>query len=164
MQSNTTVPAQHRQGDVMIARVDELPAGLKKVPTKAGRIVLALGKANNRSHVIQDTGSELLQDKDGNRFLRVKGKRHNTRFPILSDAGTRVLVKHPEHGTTVFVKTEIKMPARGGRPEIGVDGPFAFLRHDCAQPDHNALAISAGNYRVIRQREFSQGDVRNVID
>ena len=169
MKDTTKVPAQYRQGDVMIERVEQLPAGLKEVPRTAGKIILATGKGNGRAHVIEDAGSEMFSDADGNRFLAVKGApvegaelKH--RLPILSVSGERITVQHPQQGRAVFLKTDVKMPARGGRKEITVAGAFAFLRHDCPQPDHNALAIPRGTYRNVRQREFSQGDIRNVID
>lgn len=44
-----------RQGDVMLVRVDKLPAGLEPVQRDAvGRIVLAFGESSGHGHAIRD--------------------------------------------------------------------------------------------------------------
>lgn len=52
---NTTIQSIARQGDVVLVKVDELPAGL--IETKRddiGRIVLAHGESSGHSHSIRD--------------------------------------------------------------------------------------------------------------
>ena len=50
-----TNPKTARQGDVLIVRVDELPAGIKEATRdKHGHIVLALGESSGHRHAIRD--------------------------------------------------------------------------------------------------------------
>ena len=54
----TTIPIIDRiarQGDVLLERIDALPAGLKEAPRdKHGHIVLALGESSGHRHAIRD--------------------------------------------------------------------------------------------------------------
>lgn len=63
-----------RQGDVLIAAVDEIPAGLRSVPKDKGRTILAYGEVTGHAHaVIGDV--ELLEADVAemeDRFLRVE--------------------------------------------------------------------------------------------
>jgi hypothetical protein len=42
---------------------------------------------------------------------------------------------------------------------VSGDGPVA-LEHD----EHDTIQVPPGNYRVVRQREYSPGAIRNVAD
>ena len=157
------VPAQYRQGDVMVIEASKLAAGLKKVARDAGRIVLATGKGNGRAHVLVDPKAEMLAD-DGTRYLRVVGTKIKGTFAVVVRTECSVTVAHETETALRFRIADVTLGKAKGCPVAKVDGYFALIRHDCAQPDHAALALPRGNYRVVRQREFNQGDVRNVID
>lgn len=77
----------YRQGDVMIAQVEEIPAGLNPVPLDNGRVILAYGEVTGHAHaVVGDV--ELFAPDDvaelEERFMRVEQEAK---------------VVHEEHGT-----------------------------------------------------------------
>lgn len=81
-------PPQYRQGDVLLcARTDATtrePLG-RPVPRRRGRLVLAEGEATGHSHTIEEPGAELFEDRDGNRWLKVRehvALRHQEHAPI----------------------------------------------------------------------------------
>jgi hypothetical protein len=76
-----------RQGDVLIERVAEIPAGLPKVK----RLVLAAGDSTAQRHEIKERGvAELFGNPRGDLFLNVKAEE--------------ATVVHPEHGPIVLKK------------------------------------------------------------
>src|SRR3954447_6218846 len=80
----------YRQGDVLIARIDEVPEDLEAVPRDKGRVVLAYGEVTGHAHAVQGD-VELLTPADvtemDERFLR---------------AVSEALVVHEEHDTIVL--------------------------------------------------------------
>lgn len=53
----------YRQGDVLIRRIDAVPAGAKPTPRDNGRVILAHGEVTGHAHQIADpdgVGAELL--------------------------------------------------------------------------------------------------------
>lgn len=50
-----TPPAQFRQGDVLITRIDRAPNGLTPRPRDGGRVILAYGEVTGHAHAIADT-------------------------------------------------------------------------------------------------------------
>lgn len=99
---------KHRQGDVMLIKVDALPDGAKREQVK-DRIVLAYGEVTGHAHAIKDKTTELYKF-DVDMFLKV--------------LNTTNLV-HEEHG---------------------------------------AITIEPGIYKVVRQREYTPREIRNVAD
>ncbi len=80
------VKQQYRQGDVLVNKVDEIPAGAKKVEWK-GRVVLAEGEATGHAHTVTVDGVTEYKTDDNRRFLQIeKTKRLN----------------HQEHDTLVL--------------------------------------------------------------
>jgi hypothetical protein len=79
-----------RQGDVLIARVEEVPEDLEKVPCDRGRLVLAYGEVTGHAHVVAGE-AELFTPADvedlERRFLRVEQE---------------ATVVHEEHDTIVL--------------------------------------------------------------
>lgn len=59
MNKKETVPAHYRQGDVLVERIDALPANLKKLPRDGGRVILAHGEATGHAHAIMDAHADL---------------------------------------------------------------------------------------------------------
>lgn len=101
-----------RQGDVLIARVDELPEGLEQVPRDDGRIILAYGEATGHAHVVQGGECELLAaDVESgldpadvsdlnDRYLRVLAEAtvvHDEHAPIALSPGDYVVRRQREY-------------------------------------------------------------------
>ena len=64
-----------RQGDVMIERVDAIPAGAKEVARDKGDVILAYGEVTGHAHRISDPGVCLLSCGEGaERYLTVAGE------------------------------------------------------------------------------------------
>ena len=63
---------QYRQGDVLLIRVDSIPADVTKVKRDKGSVILAYGEVTGHAHRIDDTVAELFE-KSGveDRFLSV---------------------------------------------------------------------------------------------
>ncbi len=75
MKSRTNqVPAQYRQGDVLLERIEKLPAGAKKEKLIGGRIVLAQGANAGRAHVIDSKGAQSFVDAKGQRYVEITGR------------------------------------------------------------------------------------------
>jgi len=76
-----------RQGDVLIVKIEELPANLKPVkPTKVrpNQHVLAWGESTGNAHALDVKESNLLETPEGVRYLQVL---------------ERAYLKHEEHHT-----------------------------------------------------------------
>jgi hypothetical protein len=67
----------YRQGDVLIARIDEAPASLKPVPLDRGRVILAYGEVTGHAHAVEgDVELFTIEDRAEleERFLRVEAE------------------------------------------------------------------------------------------
>ena len=64
-------PKLIRQGDVLLVRVDRIPAGVRPVAREGGRLVLAAGEATGHAHAVLESGALLLEDDLEERFLQV---------------------------------------------------------------------------------------------
>lgn len=102
-------PPSYRQGDVLILRVNALPADATKRSRDNGRVVLAYGEVTGHAHsitekdVVQfdarnatDAARQLLASVG----LTVEVSEHNA--PSFLDVPTGAEVKHEEHGTIVL--------------------------------------------------------------
>ena len=78
-----------RQGDVLIAQVPDIPAGLKSVPLDKGRVILAYGEVTGHAHAVLGDVEFLAADlaELEERFLRVEAEAQ---------------VVHEEHDTIVL--------------------------------------------------------------
>lgn len=110
MRTKKRTPEIFRQGDVMVIRVDAIPAGAKPVTRDNGRIVLAYGEVTGHAHAIAEDEVTMLEVDGGIRYL-----------------------------------------------DVQMD---AFLRHE----EHGTIPLAPGLYRVVRQREYSPEEIRNVAD
>lgn len=63
-----------RQGDVLIERIDALPAKLIKIARENGRVILAHGEATGHAHAIADKDCDLFRSdvEPGVTFLEVR--------------------------------------------------------------------------------------------
>jgi hypothetical protein len=78
-----TVRTQFRQGDVLILRVDEIPASATKVERVNGRLILAEGEATGHAHAIAEEEVSMFTVDASIAYLDVE-----------MDA----FVRHEEHG------------------------------------------------------------------
>lgn len=96
-----------RQGDVVIVRVNALPAGLKPRARERGRVVLAHGEVTGHAHAIgekkvvqyeaanpTEAARKLLADVG----LKVELTEHNAPT-FLEVQGKGATIKHEEHST-----------------------------------------------------------------
>lgn len=84
-----TTRTLYRQGDVLIARIDEIPDGLHPVPMESGRVVLAHGEVTGHAHAVEGPVQFLAADvaELERAFLRVEQEAQ---------------VVHEEHDTIVL--------------------------------------------------------------
>lgn len=62
-----------RQGDVMLERIDKLPAELKKQPPVNGRVILAYGEVTGHHHSIDADAADWWKvDNEPDQFVTVK--------------------------------------------------------------------------------------------
>lgn len=125
-----TFQNQARQGDVVLKRIEKLPAGVVPVKRESKRVVLAHGEVTGHAHAISEKHVRQFRAADG--------------APTLEGAG-------------------MKLRAGGGLPAqtfLVVDDKPCMLQHE----EHEAIEIPPGVYRVTRQREYVEGEIRNVAD
>lgn len=105
MKRNTSNPqTSFRQGDVMIRRIDVMPAGVQPEKTDAGRVVLAYGEVTGHAHAIAESeaASFSMADAAGavRRFLSVASGatlRHEEHSAIEIPAGVYEIVQQREY-------------------------------------------------------------------
>lgn len=78
---------QFRQGDVLLVRVDSVPADTVNERRRGKRLILADGEATGHAHAIESDTARLVTDRGGSRFL------------VLADTESLV---HEEHATIVL--------------------------------------------------------------
>lgn len=111
--TNASIQTHFRQGDVLIERIDSLPAQLKPVARENGRVILAHGEVTGHAHAIADKHA----------YLHTSDLHPDVTFLEVQDA-------------------------------------VAALNHD----EHSTIELPPGNYRVVRQREYSPEAIRPVAD
>ncbi len=63
----------YRQGDVLIKKVDAIPADAKKVDwKKEGRVILAYGEVTGHCHALGLNFASMFKTDAGQRFINVK--------------------------------------------------------------------------------------------
>lgn len=87
MKKNTVkkIKGQFRQGDVLIERVESIPADAKPIKREDGRVILAHGESTGHAHAIAAPGVK---------HRKVDGKK----VTYLEVTGRDVQVQHEEHG------------------------------------------------------------------
>jgi len=129
-------PIVRRQGDVLLVELDELPPQLEPVPREDGRLVLAHGEATGHAHVIKGE-AQLLADLD--------------EIP-------------PRRRLAAGARREGRAARRRSRGEMA--GRFLRVQAESRllHEEHATLAVPPGNYRVVRQREYTPNRPRFVAD
>lgn len=86
-----------RQGDVLLIRVDSIPAGAKEVKRDdRGRIILAEGEVTGHAHAVLDPHAKLFEITGGG-----QGGNERSRFLNVEKETT---LNHEEHGTVHLTK------------------------------------------------------------
>lgn len=137
------VPGAHyRQGDVLLRAIDpaQLPAATAAIPRQGGRIVLAEGEATGHAHAVLS------------RDARLVGERRATTQPPATAPGTQPAAPAP--GTQPLTP----------RRFLVLDAPA-----DVVHEEHAPIALPAGVYEVVIQREYVPSEVsapawRRVVD
>lgn len=126
---------QIRQGDVYLFQIDKLPEDMQKSNPVGKNHVLAYGEATGHCHAIKKDDCELFEANDNLRALAKKNGITDTRAVT---HGLRIVVDNTKllHGT----------------PSCG------FI-----DSDHTPIDIPAGDYMVLRPREYSDEDEFKVI-
>lgn len=153
---------QYRQGDVMIERIEQLPADFKAAPLENGRVILAHGEVTGHAHAFAEEDAQKFVAPEGDEFFRVIGQRFVITLDVIRRWRGQVMVKHPEHGLIEFATRDVT----DNGDTVTIRGKFGLLKHD----EHTAQGIPAGYYRgaqsdgTVRQREYTPEAIRNVQD
>ncbi|MFC7331743.1 hypothetical protein [Rhodocista pekingensis] len=79
------MPAQYRQGDVLLVAVNSLPTSVKPAALDGGRVVLAYGEVTGHAHAMPGSRVHYFrEDGSGRGFIQVHG-------------GDPVALSHEEH-------------------------------------------------------------------
>ena len=124
----------YRQGDVLLVGIR--PALAKRLPAM-GRD-LREGGRNGAKRVVLAHGE-------------VTGHAHE----VLSGKETG-----RGKGSVEFVEVREGVDAKEGSRILRVKGRAAELRHE----EHGTIVLPKGTYRVVRQREYSPQEIRQVAD
>lgn len=91
----------YRQGDVLIKKVDSIPAEAKKVDwKKEGRVILAYGEVTGHAHATALSYATMLQTEAGQRYLQIKeGAQltHEEHATITPEPGCYEVVQQREY-------------------------------------------------------------------
>lgn len=111
-----TVPFHVRQGDVLVVRIDAMPAGVRERRRAGGRVVLAEGEVTGHHHAIADT----------------------------VEAPAAAIYDDPQDASGFYLR---------------VGSPTGLVHEE-----HARIELAPGDYRVVRQREYTPTAIRNVAD
>jgi len=81
---------QHRQGDVIMERIDTIPEGLANHPREGGRLILAHGEVTGHAHAITEQQFA---------HMWTNGKTDTVDEELFLKADVPLKVTHEEHGT-----------------------------------------------------------------
>jgi hypothetical protein len=147
----------HRQGDVLIRKVDRLPEGLTEVPRGSRGIVLAEGEATGHAHVVEcDEATFLatdLNDLEG-RFLLIEAEHAAT-----IDAWK---CKNKE-GDVCWIPADVAVE-RIEAAELIVLGRENVVGAPLRHEEHLPFVITPGIHEIRRQREYESEAERWVAD
>jgi len=87
-----------RQGDVLIERIDSIPASAKRVK---GKIILAHGEATGHHHSIAETDpADWWKEADGTQYVHARGQSvvtHQEHAPIVLPKGKYKVLRQVEY-------------------------------------------------------------------
>jgi hypothetical protein len=93
--------AQYRQGDVLIRKVDAIPAAVKPVDwTKEGRVILAYGEVTGHAHALGLNFASMYASEEGQRYLEIKEGAeltHEEHATITPEPGVYEVIQQREY-------------------------------------------------------------------
>lgn len=138
---NKEGPKMYRQGDVLFLEVDSIPAKEKG----EGRCVAAFGEVTGHCHEAVDT--------------------RNIEF--YTDPHTDTGVTEADNPNMPEVGNKMDFPAATWiSVQNLIDEVSGKELNEChiTHQEHDTVILPAGNYKVIRQREYHPEAIRNVLD
>lgn len=96
-------PLEFRQGDVLLTRIESLPADLEEVTPKSGRVVLQHGEATGHAHAFYDRGVKVFAPK---------GAPKGSRPTHLQVVKKTALLRHEEHSPASLPPGIYRMPTQ----------------------------------------------------
>lgn len=132
---------QVRQGDVCLFRLnekDKLPAGMDSAKPVGNNHILAYGEASGHAHAVRKDHCELYHANDNLVELAKK-------YGITESRAVTYALRIVAHNARLLHGTPTK--------------DFA----DPRDPDHEPIDLPAGDYIVLRPREYSDEDEFKVI-
>ncbi len=131
---------QYRQGDVLLVRVQEMPANANVMPSRHGFVILAEGEQTGHAHYVRGLDAVMLEaNEDMRRFAAENGVRE----------GQAVL-----GGLCVTTDQTILWH---GTPTAAPMGP--------RDADHAAITLLRGDYLIVCPREYDDSEeFRRVAD
>ena len=92
------MPAQYRQGDVLLCRVEKVRTRCEPLPAEAGRVIVAEGEQSGHAHALVPQRARLIR---GGRLLRVgaggAALSHEEHAPILLPQGDYQILRQREY-------------------------------------------------------------------
>jgi hypothetical protein len=88
-----------RQGDVLLVRVDAMPAGGTRVQPEAGRLILARGEVTGHHHSVAAEKACMVEAAEGV-FLRIMSAtplEHQEHTPVWLEPGVYRVVRQREY-------------------------------------------------------------------
>ncbi len=90
---------QYRQGDVLLRRIDNIPAGSAQQPADAGRVVLAYGEVTGHAHAIEASLAHIYKSGDKEYLRAMPGAvlRHEEHAAIAVEPGCYEILHQREY-------------------------------------------------------------------
>lgn len=148
------IPKMIRQGDVLLIQVGAPQDLGTEVPMSTMGPVLALGEATGHHHTVV-AEPQLYDCRD----LPEDTLRDGDEYTVRSWAAECI-----QRAIDCTAPGETGPAARLYRNEAGMD-TLECLRHTILRhEEHAAVLLDPGYYRVVRQRELVEGEIRAVQD
>jgi|WetSurMetagenome_2_1015567.scaffolds.fasta_scaffold31866_4 hypothetical protein len=156
----------NRQGDVLFRAISELPAGKR---AKRANATVAYGEVTGHAHAVMSPDTADVIEIDNNLFVHA-----NERGISIEGDIARIL---PEVQRIVDDPSEQPLRRDSARCLLGtLSAAGAIILHGtqeertvrpvpaAGEDRHLPTALAPGNHAVTIQREYSPGEIRNVID
>jgi hypothetical protein len=165
-----------RQGDVLLVRIDDLPAGLKEAPRdKHGHIVLALGESSGHRHAIRDKNVTSFKFETAERdalsadvdYILVSGS--STKEAQLE---RRIAVLSVAAEIAMLTELDASEELQNRRREfvalaVESDHDSVLVNHEYVsgvRADHLPAILAPGTHKVIGQRVYTPKAIVRAVD
>ena len=151
-------PTMYRQGDVLIVRVDEIPADAKLINRTKRGVILAEGEVTGHAHRIASRHASLYRTESDAKYMRVMGPAPR----VVEQVIPATVEHHPvdEEGYLIEGAAPVLTPERTVTVLKAAPGGVV-LKHE----EHSPVVLPPGNYRVSIHTEYQPGELpRQVAD